>query len=282
MKNPIRIPKNIEAAARSSSRVVNRVFDVDAKHGEITIYDEIGPWGTTAADVRAALSEIKSERITLNINSPGGDVFDGIAIYNDLISHDAKIDVKVTGLAASAASIIAMAGDTIEMGKGAFLMIHNAWAVVMGNKNDLADMSQTLDSIDGALAEIYVERTGIALNEIKDLMDAETWLTASDSVEQGFADTSIDTETKANALFDLSGYRCVPAAVKRDIESRLRDAGYSLKEAKAAVTDGFNALASRDVSKGGSDPRDVGTDETVGNSLDRLIQTLTTGVSNER
>ena len=169
----------------------------DDSETTITIYDVIGEdwWsggGFTDKRMAAALRAIGQRDVTVNINSPGGDMFDGIAIYNQLVQHKGRVTVNVMGLAASAASIIAMAGDTINMATGSFLMIHNAWGVVVGNKLDMRASADVFDGFDGALADIYQARTGVARAEIVALMDGETFMNASEAIKRGFADAQID------------------------------------------------------------------------------------------
>jgi len=163
----------------------------------ISIYDVIGvDWytgeGTTAKRIAAALRGIGKNPVTVHINSPGGDMFEGLAIYNLFREHPAEVTVKVMGLAASAASIIAMAGDRIEMGLGSFIMIHNSWGMVVGNQNDMRDAAVTFAEFDAAMAEIYAARTGLPIADVAAMMDAEKWLRASEAVENGFADATFD------------------------------------------------------------------------------------------
>jgi ATP-dependent Clp protease protease subunit len=159
----------------------------------ISVLDVIGEdwWsgnGVTAKRVSAALRTIGSKDVRVRVNSPGGDMFEGIAIYNLLRAHPAKVTVEIIGWAASAASIIAMAGDEIRMGLGSFMMVHNAWGVVVGNRHDMRDSADLFDSFDAALADIYEARTGAKRAAIVDLLDAETFMSASEAVDQGFAD----------------------------------------------------------------------------------------------
>lgn len=176
----------------------------DAGTSSITIYDMIGedPWsggGFTARRMNAALRSIGAKDVTVKINSPGGDVFEGFAIFNELRQHKAKVTVEIMGIAASAASYIAMAGDEIRMGLGTMLMIHRAWGVVIGNRNDLEAAAETLTQIDGAQIDIYEDRTGLKRTEIEKYMDAETFFTARDAVAKGFADTIMEKEIGGGA-----------------------------------------------------------------------------------
>jgi ATP-dependent Clp protease, protease subunit len=159
----------------------------------ISIYDAIGfdPWtggGVTAKRIAAALRTIGKKDVTVNVNSPGGDLFEGIAIYNLLRDHPGDVTVRVVGLAASAASVIAMAGDKIQVARAGFMMIHNVWVVAIGNRNDLRDAADQLETFDDALAGIYAARTGKEKKELAKLMDKETWFSGDGAIEGGFAD----------------------------------------------------------------------------------------------
>lgn len=187
----------------------------DDEEGTISILDVIGAdmWGegVTARRIAGALRSIgKDNPVTVYINSPGGDMFEGLAIHSLLKEHRGKVTVKVMALAASAASVIAMAGDEIQIARAGFFMIHNAWVIAAGNRNDLKEVSEWLEPFDRAMADLYEDRSGI--ENAAELMDAETWLGGSDAVEQGFADgimhsdeltASASTEGHANAVRKL-------------------------------------------------------------------------------
>ncbi|EOD8958799.1 head maturation protease, ClpP-related [Providencia stuartii] len=159
----------------------------------ISVLDVIGEdfWGegVTAKRISAALRAIGNQDVVVNINSPGGDMFEGLAIYNLLRAHSGKVTVNVLGIAASAASIIAMAGDEIQMGRGAFLMIHNCWAVGVGNRHDFAKLANDLAPFDKSMSDIYVARSGLPEETISQMMDNETYIGANDAIEKGFADS---------------------------------------------------------------------------------------------
>ncbi|ENG7537613.1 TPA: head maturation protease, ClpP-related [Providencia stuartii] len=159
----------------------------------ISVLDVIGEdfWGegVTAKRISAALRAIGNQDVVVNINSPGGDMFEGLAIYNLLRAHSGKVTVNVLGIAASAASIIAMAGDEIQMGRGAFLMIHNCWAVGVGNRHDFAKLANDLAPFDKSMSDIYVARSGLPEEAISQMMDNETYIGANDAIEKGFADS---------------------------------------------------------------------------------------------
>lgn len=170
---------------------------------EISIYDQIGMWGVTAkqfiGDLKA-LGDVKD--ITLSINSPGGSVFDGLTIYNALRASGANVTVKVMGIAASIASIIAMAGKKIIMPENAFMMIHNPLNAIYGTADDMREMADILDKVGSSLVATYVARTGKSEEEVKALMDAETYMTAAEAKELGFADEVIPA-VEAKAAFEV-------------------------------------------------------------------------------
>lgn len=164
----------------------------------ISILDPIGAdmWGegVTAKRIAGALRAIGERPVAVNINSPGGNVFEGIAIYNLLQEHKARVTVNVLGLAASIASVIAMAGDEIRIGRAGFLMIHNSWVVAAGDRHAMRDVADWLEPFDQALNSVYASRTGLATGELGKMMDKETWLSGAQAIEQGFADDFLASE----------------------------------------------------------------------------------------
>lgn len=160
----------------------------------ISIYEEIGyDWwtdgGVTAQRIAASLRYIGEEQdVIVNINSPGGDVFEGLAIYNLLRNHKGKVTVRVLGVAASAASVIAMAGDEIQIARAGFIMIHNCWSWAVGNQHDMREAADYLAVFDESANDIYRTRTGLEQKEIAQMMDTETWLSGAKAIEKGFAD----------------------------------------------------------------------------------------------
>ncbi|EOI3541217.1 head maturation protease, ClpP-related [Cronobacter turicensis] len=168
----------------------------------ISIFDVIGAdyWGegVTASRIAGALRSLNGEDVTVNINSPGGDMFEGLAIYNLLREYDGKVTVKVLGLAASAASVIAMAGDEVQIGRGAFLMIHNCWVYAMGNRHDLAQIATDMAPFDKAMSDIYQARSGLDAATVDKMMDGETYIGGSEAVEKGFADSLLSADEIAD------------------------------------------------------------------------------------
>lgn len=143
-----------------------------------------------------ALSAAGKRPLTLNINSPGGSYFEGAAMFNLLRDHPNRIVVNVLGEAASAASLVAMAGDTIRMYDGALMMIHSAAGLAMGNKKDMRDLANVLDKVDNVAASVYAARTGNSRERVLQLMESETWMTPEDAIKNGFADEIVKDETK--------------------------------------------------------------------------------------
>ena len=187
------VPDGMEWDAPVSA--LERLTDVKAakqSDRSISILEQIGErWdgsGMTAARINGMLRALGPGEVTVNINSPGGSFFDGLAIYNQLREHDGKVTVNVLGMAASAASVIAMAADELRVAKAGFLMIHNSWAVAMGNRNDLRDIADTLTKFDGQMAALYADRSGIDKAKIAKMMDAETYLSGEEAISMGLAD----------------------------------------------------------------------------------------------
>ncbi len=237
----------------------------------ITIFDVIGEdfWtggGFTAKRMSAALRSIGNNDVTVQVNSPGGDMFEGIAIYNMLRGHPAKVTIEVMGWAASAASIIAMAGDEIRMGLGTFMMVHNAWGVVVGNRHDMREAATLFGQFDAALADIYQARTGIKRDEIVKLMDAETFMAAARTVECGFADV-VDAGIEAASADTKNTDRRLMA--RRQTEAALARAGFA-RTIRSEMLSELIGSATRDAGQP-SAARDAGIDEVA---LQRLIDIL--------
>jgi len=168
---------------------------------EISIHDEIGSWGVSAKDFLAQLRSIAAATpINLSIHSPGGEVFDGLAIYHALKARG-NVTVRIEGLAASMASVIAMAGTQIEMPRNAFLMIHNPSGFAMGDAADMRQLADLLDKIKSSLVAAYRDRTKKTDEDIMSMMDAETWLTGEEAVEHGFADATTDEVALSASAF---------------------------------------------------------------------------------
>jgi ATP-dependent Clp endopeptidase proteolytic subunit ClpP len=207
-------------------------FKAAAAGVEIFIYDEIGAYGITAKDFCAELAKHRGKAILLRIHSPGGSIFDGTAIYNALRSNGGKITSQVDGLAASMATFVALAGETVRMAENAMWMIHNPTGGVLGGSKDMRETADLLDKLRGSLVAAYCAKTGKTEKEVIELMDAETWMTAAEALEHGFID-EITLPLKAAAMFDLSRFSHPPAAYAHRLKGR-------------ALIDYYNALPSRE------------------------------------
>lgn len=181
---------------------------------ELYIYDEIGYFGVTAADLVNELKGVTAKSINVRVNSPGGDVFDGIAILNALRQHPAAVNVVVDSLAASAASFIAMAGDTVTMAPNSQMMIHAASGLTIGNAADMREMADLLDKMTTNIASIYAGRAGGKVEDWLAAMNTETWYSAEEAVAAGLAD-KVGTTAMAGAsnTWDLSIYAKAPPRV---------------------------------------------------------------------
>ena len=210
------------AANRSAP---GRRFAVEAQADEVTVYlydaivgtqDEADWWGGVAAD--AFVKEIRASKastIHLRVNSPGGDVFAARAMEQALRDSKARIVVHIDGVAASAASFLAMAADEIRIAPGAMMMIHQAWTLAFGNADDLISTAALLEKIDTTIADTYAKRAGKDAAEFADAMAAETWYTAQEAVDAGLADV-IAEGAKAQAGWDLSAYAKAPPPATKE------------------------------------------------------------------
>ncbi|MGM0807536.1 MAG: head maturation protease, ClpP-related [Bacillota bacterium] len=183
--------KNDKANKMAANIKHNFKAETSGDTTEITIYGDIGEswWGesVSANDIKDALKDVESETITIRLNSPGGDAFDGIAIYNQLKNHKAKVIGYIDGLAASAASIIAMACDELIMNTGSMMMIHEASTFTWGTKADIKKTLNALEGVDKSIAEIYMTKYNGEREDLNALVEGETWFTASEAVEVGLA-----------------------------------------------------------------------------------------------
>jgi len=172
------------------------IKNLSSDETELLIYDEISFYGVSAGQFTKDLAEIGTPNLTVRLNSPGGDVFDGIAIYNALRQHPAHVTTKVDSLAASIASVIAQAGDKRVMMPKGQMMIHEASGLMVGNAEEMMNFAALLDKQSELIASIYAERSGSKSTEFRDLMKAETWLSDQETVDLGLADAIADVPAK--------------------------------------------------------------------------------------
>lgn len=223
---------NWDAPAEALAQWADKPLAAEADDANtISIYGVIGEdfWtgeGFTAKKAAAILRGIGKKSVNVNINSPGGDMFEGLAIYNLLREHPAEVTIKVMGVAASAASIIAMAGDNVSMGTGSIMMIHNAWGLVIGNRHDFADAANVFETFDISMASIYAARTGMKEDDILAMLDGPsrnsdgTYMTAAEAIDKGFADGEFEgsdepAQAKASVPADVMARRRAEAALAK-------------------------------------------------------------------
>lgn len=239
----------------------------------ISIYDVIGYdyWtgdGVTARRIAGALRSLGAGPVTVNVNSPGGDVFEGLAIYNLLREHQGEVTVKVLGLAASAASIIAMAGDTVQIARAGFFMVHNVWTVAAGNRNDYRELADWLEPFDSALADIYAARTGADVKAMGKLMDAESWIGGSSAIDQGFADELLPSDQVSQ------GSAKAQANAARRLEAALRASGLPKSEAMRLISE-FKSGVGDPAGSGEGDPTERSQNRADMTSTAALAASLT-------
>lgn len=216
---------------------------------EILLYGVVDAFEISANAVANELKNIRTPNIVVGLNSPGGDVFEGVAIHNLFKNHSAHIEMRIDSLAASIMSFIALAGDKISISDNAFIMIHEVSSGVLGTAKDMRDQADTIDKIQAMLITSYATRTGESEENILNLMTAETWFSAEEAIEIGLADEIHTTQSVENS-FDLSIFNNVPKILKNTnkkrspkvLERALRDVGLSNKEAKAVLAQGYNAI----------------------------------------
>lgn len=202
---------------------------------EVLIYDEIGAYGVSAKGFLAELGALPDGvPVDLRLNSPGGSVFDAVAIYNALQRHDGTITVWIDGVAASAASYVAMAGDEIVMPENAFLMIHDPSGLVMGTATDMREMADTMDKIAGGMIRGYATRSGRTEEEIAALMAAETWFDAEAALEAGLATRMIEP-VRIAASFGIGRFRNAPPALAEAIADPAFESDQDVNEAAGDV-----------------------------------------------
>lgn len=191
-----------------------RAFNITAQDAgtRIDLYDVIDDYyGVSAQAFVTALNNVKDGDIALHINSPGGDVFAARTMVAAIAAHPSKITAYVDGLAASAASYVALACDSVVMQSGAMMMVHRASAIVWGNSEDMVNMADLLDKIDGTIVDDYVRKTGKSKDEMLALMTAETWMTAEEAKEHGFVDSIVKNEKgKAKNIWKLDAFANAP------------------------------------------------------------------------
>lgn len=204
MKQWLKVARPVAELRRGRTDWYRIENSANANKAEIYVYDEIGYFGVTAADFAKEVNSLSVSQIDLHLSSPGGSAFEGVAIYNSLLHHKAQVTTYVDSLAASAASVIAMAGDRIVMRTGSQMMIHEASGLAVGNAKDMRELADLLDKTSDSIAGIYSERRGGTINLWRKAMKAETWYNAEEAVKAGLADEVGGEGQSANSSWDLS------------------------------------------------------------------------------
>ena len=208
---------------------------VESATDTITMYGVIGEdwWGegVTLKRIDSALRAIGDKPVTVYINSPGGDMFEGIAIYNRLREHSQPVAIKVLGLAASAASVITMAGSTREVAKSAFLMIHNCWTWLAANRHGLREAADQMEEFDKAMIGLYADTSGQSEDDIEAMLDAETYLSGSSALEKGFATGLIAADEVKEAPDDS----LTQAHASRKLDAALAKSGMPRSERRKLI-----------------------------------------------
>jgi ATP-dependent protease ClpP protease subunit len=195
----------------------NQAIRAEGDVAHVYVYDVISEWwGISALEFAKALQQVTQPTIHLHINSPGGDVFDARAMASTIKQHGARVVALIEGLAASAATTVALAADEVRIADGAMFMIHNAWTITVGNAADHDEQAALLRQVDVAIAADYVRKSGASEEEVRGWMDAETWFSAQECVDKGFADALIGAGEPENRQgWNLSAYRNAPSPEAR-------------------------------------------------------------------
>jgi len=227
------------------------------EEAEILIYDEIGYWGVTASDFVKELNGLKAKTITLRVNSPGGDVFDGVAIYNALKRHPASVHAVVDGLAASSASFITQAADTVLMATGSTMMIHEPHGMTMGDAADHAKMSEVLDQMGDNIASFYAGRAGGDEPLWRSRMKVESWYRAQEAVDIGLADGLVGNKTENRVgIFNLSKFSNVPDWVPQAVAPPIEEPEPEPIPEPSPITEGLREGVAQVVKRPGLPPFD--------------------------
>ena len=218
--------------------------EASSKSADVYIFDEIGTFGLTAQSFIEEIKSYKDTPMSLHINCVGGDVFEGMAIYNVLKKRTARTTVYIEGIAASMGSVIALAGDEVVMAENSLFMIHNAWGGAMGEATEIRKTAALLDKISGEIADIYTKKTNLPYNRVKEMMDEETWLSADEAFNLGFID-SISDAIKVAAKYDVSKFKNI---TDKEIQNKL-SVNLKSKKMTEELKSWFNAKVEEIIAK---------------------------------
>ena len=236
-------------------------YNIKNKSSEVAdvyLFNDIGTFGVTAQNFIDEIKEYEDTELNIHINSLGGEVFEGMAIYSIIQRRKAKTTVYIEGIAASIASVIALAADEVIMSENSLLMIHNAWGGTQGEAKDMRKQAEILEKITNEIAEVYVKKSGIPYNEVIRMMDEETWLTAEEAVALGLVD-SISEPIKVAAKYDVSKYKNITNKKVEQILSLTKKREIKMTE---ELKTWFNSKVEEIIAKV-KDSKDVETVESV-------------------
>lgn len=273
---------SFEAAPAAAQRWDAAIRAADASgENTISILDPIGAdffgEGVTAKRISAALRSIGNEDVVVNMNSPGGDFFEGIAIYNLLQAHPKKVTMRILSMAASAASVIAMAGDEIQIAKSGFIMIHNAQAVAVGDRNDMREFADALQVFDEAMVGVYAARTGLDEKTIGKMMDKETFMSGQAAIDKGFVDDFLPSDAvaaSARSELDLA-----PTVLLRRIDTIMAKAGVTRSERREMIKE-IRGMPSATANGKPSAAEDAMRNAGVSAELSSVLASITIPLSN--
>ena len=235
-----------------------KIKNKSSEVADVYLFNDIGTFGITAQNFIDEIKEYEDTQLNIHINSLGGEVFEGMAIYSIIQRRKAKTTVYIEGIAASIASVIALAADEVIMSENSLLMIHNAWGGKQGDARDMRKQAEILDKITNEIAEVYVRKSGIPYNEIIRMMDEETWLTAEEAVALGLVD-SISEPIKVAAKYDVSKYKNITNKKVEQILSLTKKREIKMTE---ELKNWFNSKVEEIIAKV-KDSKDVETAESV-------------------
>jgi ATP-dependent Clp protease protease subunit len=235
MEKKIRLKFEVPACALERwDRSIMAAETPDEKTANINIYSTVGEYGDgsgmTAKIVSSILRKADGKDVVVNINSGGGDFFEGLAIHSLLSEYEGNVRVRVLGLAASAASIIALAGNETAIAKSGFIMIHNSWTVAVGNKDDMKEVAKMLAKFDDSMAALYAKKTGLDEKEVAKMMAAETWLSGEESMNMKFAHSFLGDDE-----IQISGDDLPKAKALRRVDLELAKAGMPRSDRRALI-----------------------------------------------
>lgn len=245
----------------------------------IDILEEISGWGYDFRRIASSIKSFKGEKIVLPINSYGGAVLEGFAIYNALLAHPSKVETQIVGYAISMGTIIALAGDEVKMPENGMFMIHEPWNVTGGDAEDMRHEAEVLENFANQLAGIYSQKTGISRSDIRDMMKKETWLNAKQAKKLGFIDT-ITKGADISAKFNANEYKNIPKSLVDTKGKENKKDGIHVDQNqinnKTVMIEKFKAFFAKE----GQNIEELSQDDMVKNLADALNPAITSSVNN--